>query len=332
MEKSTGKYKIIKWFVKWGIASILAFGIISIVCSFYYNPPIHIPCTDGVTDYKREENAFWSRSTEGFAHGKTDTDGYNNSEVRPQIDMLLMGSSQTEGLYVDGNENVSYVLNETCEENDKDFYAYNIGMSSHMFTRNVSNLPAALQKYDPKYVAIEVDRVNIAEVDWESIKKNSFSELKGFEQNEWKYYIQKNPYIKLSYLQLKNYMQKDIVDVQIYEGDCDTESLDAILDYVNEVAKEYDCKVILYYLPTLYLDEQGNVISNTSEELLDTFSGRCDAYGVKFVDMTAPYFSLYETEKKLPTGFSNTTVGYGHINRDGHRLLAEALYEVIEGE
>ena len=68
----------------------------------------------------------------------------------------MMGSSQTEGLYVNEDDCVSYLLNEKYAEDGSNRYVYNVGMSAHTIYRNISNLENALKVYRPaEYVALE---------------------------------------------------------------------------------------------------------------------------------------------------------------------------------
>ena len=47
-------------------AGITAFAILALFCVFYYNPPVHEPCGNGVTSYVRQADTFWARGTEGL--------------------------------------------------------------------------------------------------------------------------------------------------------------------------------------------------------------------------------------------------------------------------
>ena len=67
----------------------------------------------------------------------------------------------------------------------------------------------------------------------------------------------------------------------------------------------------------------------SSPEYLRAFSEACEAAGVLFVDMSERFLQAYEAEHILPHGFANTAMGQGHLNADGHRLVAEALYDAI---
>ena len=53
----------------------------------------------------------------------------------------------------------------------------------------------------------------------------------------------------------------------------------------------------------------------------------CEEKGICFIDLCPRFLELYETEHLLPYGFSNTTMGSGHLNKVGHELIADELYK-----
>ena len=46
--------------------------------------------------------------------------------------------------------------------------------------------------------------------------------------------------------------------------------------------------------------------------------------------MTDIFINEYNESSTLPHGFINTSVGTGHLNKDGHRMIAEALARAIK--
>ena len=46
--------------------------------------------------------------------------------------------------------------------------------------------------------------------------------------------------------------------------------------------------------------------------------------------MRPAFVEYYEHNKEVPYGFSNTKPGNGHLNKLGHRLIAEALIPYIK--
>lgn len=325
------------WFVKCFVAGIVALGILSLFSVFYYNPPIHVGSESGATDYTRQSDTFWSRGTEGFASGTTDENGYNNAyevaEGTP-VDVLLMGSSQTEGLYVDEKENMGYLLNEMFAENGENRYVYNIGMSAHTFLRNVSNLKYALETYQPtEYVVLETDFVSFASGEVDAALQDQMSPLESY-QNGLLYESQKIPYVKLLYQQYKDYSGQasetdDSAQVQ-GEAAYDFGKMSELLRYVKEQADEYGVTAMIYYYPSLSLEEDGSLATSTDDEMTANFAGLCEENGIAFVDMTEAFEREYEENHHIVSGFSNTAECYGHLNRYGHKLIAEAIYQEIE--
>ena len=56
----------------------------------------------------------------------------------------------------------------------------------------------------------------------------------------------------------------------------------------------------------------------------------CYQNGLNFIDMSNRYQEEYKKNYTVPSGFINTAVASGHINKHGHRMIAEELYKAIE--
>lgn len=338
--------RVLIWCTKVVAAGITAFGILALFCVFYYNPPVHVACEDGSTCYKREPGSFWARGTEGFALGRIDENGYNNSyeagtagEDKPgNIDILMMGSSQTEGLYVDDDRCASFLLNEKFAEDGSNYRVYNIGMSAHNVCQNADNLKTAMSVYGPKrYVAMEISQMYCEEWQYRAIVDGTYEEVVLQEYPEILEFAQRIPYVKLLYQQYKNYQNQDLM------GPLGTESenpatadgqqwMGALLDYMNEQVRAQDCALIMYYIPQVDFDGDGNIYFAAEDSSRENFAAMCQERGILFVDMADRLQQAYEEEYVVGAGFSNTTVGYGHLNEQGHDMLAEGIYEAIVGE
>ncbi|MGN0343018.1 MAG: hypothetical protein ACI4DO_09515 [Roseburia sp.] len=333
--------KVLIWCAKVVAAGITAFGILALFCVFYYNPPVHVACEDGATCYKREPGSYWSRGTEGFASGRIDENGYNNSynTDTDHIDLLMMGSSQTEGLYVDDDLCASRLLGEMFAQDGRDYKVYNIGMSAHTIYQNAYNLDTALSVYEPaRYVAIETGVVSYDGVQYQAIVDGSYEEIVLPEYPAVLDWAQRVPYVKLLYQQYKNYQSQDLSDDPVdagadaYYSDAGIQSTENLLDYMNERVTAQGCTLILYYIPEVGFDSDGNMYFASDESTRDTFAAMCQERGILFVDMARRMQQAYEEDDVVGTGFSNTTVGYGHLNREGHAMLAEEIYQAIDGK
>ena len=87
---------------------------------------------------------------------------------------------------------------------------------------------------------------------------------------------------------------------------------------------------IIVFDPTVYVDGQGKAYTETDAGCLAAFESVCAEHGIVFVDLTDAYTGEYAESCQLPYGFANTTPGAGHMNRVGHRLFAQEVYETIK--
>lgn len=331
---------MIKKFIAWGakavIAAIASLCILTGFCYFYYNLPIHHDSLSGSTDYYWDANALSIRATEGFAISKTDDNGFVNSYPAHgnTLDILIMGSSHTEGMNVNADENYPYVLNSMLDEQDADLYAYSIGMSGHAIVRCFRNLDDALNEYKPrKYVFIETSTIMPSLESLQQLEENTFDVLSSHDSGLL-YHLQRNDYFRLLYMQLQNMIKDNdqaatssseaADDLVLYER-----YLELMLKKGSETAAANGCKLVIIYKPDLVLNRDGSIANQELNEKEKLFKDLCEAHGIGLIDMYEPFTEYYQATYCLPNGFSNTKVGTGHLNRHGHLVIAQELSEYI---
>ena len=64
-------------------------------------------------------------------------------------------------------------------------------------------------------------------------------------------------------------------------------------------------------------------------EYLGVFKECAEENGIKVIDAHPRFREEYEKSYRLPHGYANTTPGNGHLNKMGHMLVADELYEKI---
>jgi hypothetical protein len=47
--------------------------------------------------------------------------------------------------------------------------------------------------------------------------------------------------------------------------------------------------------------------------------------GISFIDLTQDFVEYFKVTSQFPFGFQNTFPGVGHLNEDGHNLVAQRL-------
>lgn len=324
--------KYIQWFVKALIAGTISCVILSVFVILYKYEGVHISNVDNGTDYKWEQGQWKSNMTEGFAWFSMDDNGFNNqSDDTEGIDILLMGSSHMEACQVNNNENVAALLNTGLSE----LKTYNIGISGHTIYRCLDNLSDAVNKYKPgKYIVIETDRINLDVGEMKKVISGSADAIPSYDSGI-EYYFQKIPAIKLLYSQIDNWISSEEEIKEVHSADSADVSQnyeDILNDFISKAATEAEkgnCQLIIFYHPQTKLKEDGSLDLRTDSRYLEKFREVCEKNKVVFIDMSEEFSALYYEQHSLPYGFYNTEVGKGHLNKDGHGLIADKIERVI---
>lgn len=325
--------KKLVWIGKAAVAFALAFALLTGVCYFYYNLPVHYTNPSGATDYKWGTGRFTSRGTEGFAYTYTDENGFVNTfpHKKDTVDVLVMGSSHTEGFNVGAKENYTYVLNKMLYDNGQDLYAYSIGMSAHALPRCLKNLEAAIDTYAPtRAVVIETGTVELDIDELKQLCEGTFPALESHDSGI-KYYLQKSGVLRLALAQFSNARDNKAAPSEKEEPDIEeyTAYLEQVLSRAGDLAKQGGCQLVLVYTPAQSPDYNGDLIPQETTEKQALFAQLCEKYGIRYIDMAEDFAAMYEQTNHLPHGFSNTRVGMGHLNRYGHDCVARRLYAVL---
>lgn len=321
--------KVLLWILKAGISGIIAFTLLTGFCMLYYNIPIDQETLNGATDYTWEPNRFFSRGTEGFAWGKTNNEGYVNTydyTENTQVDILVMGSSHMEAYQLAMDQSTAAVLGSLLPDRS----VYNIGLSSHNFMVCADNLSAAVEKYKPtEYVLIETATLLFSDDQLQNAINETVpsqaSHSSGIMQ-----YLKANPFLRLIHSQLEAFQDPDIGTAATKKAAGSDALYDSLLKKMNHTVTKQGAKLIIVYHPQLLLAADGSVSIAGDPVLLEKFSSLCRDNGILFLDMSEQFLKNYTENHVLPHGFTNTSVGSGHLNKDGHRMIAQALYHVIK--
>ena len=320
-------------------AMMAALCVLNAFCAWYYNPTAYGHSDDRATDTIRTAGAFTSRATEGNAWAVIDSNGYNNTESQlstGSIAVLMMGSSHTEALNVARDESASYLLNDMLVD-ELGGNVYNIGISAHRFARNAANLDRALTAFAPTdYVVIESADVELSESELDDALADSFTR-QGATDIPLPKWIYNQPLAKTAYNQFEALLDAASVDDE-ETGNTDNtsepsadyqEKLTELIHQMKSAADNHGVELIIYYHPQLLLQDDGSAMSVAPALQLAAFEAACQEAGVTFINMDDVFLAEYTASYTLPHGFSNTLLGSGHLNADGHRMIAETLYEAI---
>ncbi|MDR1571440.1 MAG: hypothetical protein LBS32_02840 [Clostridiales Family XIII bacterium] len=301
--------------------------------------PVHIATETGATDYVWEKHARYNRMVEGFGYGRMDSEGFNNLRGYSGAqfaDVLIMGSSHMEGLNLPQGKTAAALLNALFGGSK---LVYNIGISGHDFPRIANNIDAAAQYCKPGgYIVIETDSVRFDVRYLEDGADGALAKIPSYDSGML-LLLQKIPYLRLVYSQYGQLAgnaeegggrePETGQGESVYGADRHSTALDAAMGRLHRAAMEHGCKIIVFYHPHLVLSGDTSVSENTDREFLGMFENACRRNGIEFMDMTERFVEEYEERHVLPHGFSNTAAGVGHLNKDGHRLIADELFRRI---
>jgi len=323
--------------LKIATAGLIAFIILNAICIFYYNVPIHNASKTNSTDYIWEKNKFYSRGTEGFAWGITDKNGFNNLETFKQgeIDVIVMGSSHMEGFNVAHDKNTTAIMNSKFRASGIDMNVYNIGISGHTLVRCLNNLENVINEFGPqKYIVIETQSVEPSVDIIKSTLDGTLTPMASHSEGIMGM-LQKSPYLRLVYAQLKNAQENNVTSVVSKDQEIDNDKnemchlLNLLMEKSAKICNEAGTELIIFYNCSISIDEQGKTIERKNSDSIEQFRMICENNDVIFIDMYEVFKENYEETYKLPRGFSNSKAGSGHLNEEGHRVIAEKLFSVI---
>lgn len=317
------------------LSGVLAFIILTLFCSLYYNVPTQYENKDGTTDYKWAPDTFYCRGTEGYACGITNNEGFLNSfdyKEGMQIDVLLMGSSHMEAFQVGMKESTASRMDAMLGDET----VYNIGISDHTFLTCVCNLEAAVKKYQPgKYIVIETPGLSFSIDDLTQALDGDFPQIIPHAGGVLGL-LQMNPFLRLGYAQLKYMNSKTEIDEASSTSETDMAKKEKLLDILfqqmNEtVQNDSSAKLIIVYHPGMRINSDGTLYLLSDSDAVQQFRMLCEHNGILFLDMSSRFQSEYAESFALPCGFSNSSVGSGHLNKYGHAMVADELYKLIVG-
>lgn len=327
--------RIIVYFFKICLSGLIALGVLCLYVSVFDNSGVHIKNSSGATDYKWEPYQRKATTREGFAWLTMDQDGFNNTDITNDIDVLLMGSSHMLDVHTRREDNASSLLNKLTNRS-----VYNIGMSGHTIYTCIQNLHSACNYYVPQnYIVIETDNIELDVDKMQSVISNVYPEIESYDSGLI-YTVQKKlPVIKTLYkaiIDWNNSGKQSSDKIKNNTIEFASSEYERVLERFLYVAKnateESDIILIIVFHPTTEIDENGELINATDSAALVAFQKACDNNGIVFVDMTPDFEKMYEEDHILAHGFINTAVGSGHLNKYGHKAVAERLAEVIGGE
>lgn len=335
MEKVELKHIIgLQGLLGWILAGIIAIVISSVFVLIYNYSGTHITNPSGATDYKWPSKQYKAQWSEGINYMHMDANGFNNlSSDTSNVDILLMGSSHMEAIQFPTKYSAGALMNDYLT----DSYTYNIGISGHQLINCLDNLEAAVEEYKPnRYVVIETDNIDVSEEDLIAVRDGNVPHIPSYNSGLI-YQLQRIPAIKVVYKQLTNKLSIDrtlrVNDTTEVTNNISISRDDVLKEVLNQKAilcADNHIKLVLCYMPHITVDSNGVLQRDDDTEWTALVKGTADQAGILMIDCFDAAKAEYEKTYELPYGFNNATMGEGHLNITGHRIVAQEIAKKIE--
>lgn len=300
---------------------------------------------------KALKNVIFGR--EGFSKMQLDSLGFNNNiyplHKKPNKKrIVIVGDSYTEAFQVQRKNNFCSLLNKKL---GSDFEVINLGMSGATMSDHIYSSKFISETLNPDHVIIEI---------------NSYSDFgeNNFNKKNWLYINKENDdySIKSNYsintstkvknklyslsgfsgfliLRLKEFLytfNKKEVKNEIENLECftltkkETDEIKKMTGWsLAQLKKNYPSFTILS-LGGLPIIGENKIKADKTKHLQDQkekiIENSIKLSNVKIIEVKDSFLETSKKEKKMLTGFNNKKIGDGHLNNDGHLLVAEILF------
>lgn len=329
---------VFRQIMQWLICIIIGFLIANIICFIYERPVGWYDTPSGATGAVREPGAILIHGTEGYSISRIDQRGYTNPDKELADNyVLMMGASHTQGKEISPEKKYSVLVNDYLSSDDK-LRAYNISCDGNFLPAQIKHFKAAVKAFpDAEVVTIEiadtdfsVEELKNASSQPEYNSKDSsiyFTNLSA--KDKIKNYVK--DYIPLISL-IKNKMEtsKNKAGVGEKKARIDYDEYERIInDDLGLLRSEFDKKIVFIYHPAVKIEANGN-LSLVYSDTWDIFKDACKSNDIDIIDSGKDFVDYYEKNHEVPYGFFNTTLGTGHLNEVGHRIISDEVIDYLE--
>ena len=335
--------RTVKTLAAWIAAIAISFCFVNLLIFIYFHQPGWISRSEAATGAIWDPGSRYSNAYEGYGAGKVDENGYiNRYPIAEDNYILVMGSSHTQGKEVPVDERYTELVNRKVTSEPKE-YIYNIGTDGHYLPDLLRHFSAAVKEFPrANGVVLEVFNTDcdvdilkdcLKQVPYKPDQNGSViaEKISGIQKLAMK--VKENMPL-LNLLQQKQFGSWE-QDAQPLTGmdelpakDSGMERYQEILDQIFiEMKQVYQGKIFILYHPIVKIS--GDQMEVTYEDTYRYFQQACSKQDIQIIDTGAAFQDYYEKQYDVPYGFSNTSMGEGHLNRTGHRILAEELYDAL---
>lgn len=99
----------------------------------------------------------------------------------------------------------------------------------------------------------------------------------------------------------------------------------------DQLKKQTDKPIVMVLLSDLpYLKKHQIVLSEDDNYIREKFKHACSVNNIGLIDMQQSFVSYYQSTGRFPRGFINSHPWEGHLNEDGHALVASGIFKYLK--
>lgn len=332
------------------LAFVCSFLICNLFCMIYESGPGSLYRDQGATESIHKPDTYYVYGREGYSVLRFDKNGYNNFNGKlDRSYVLIMGSSQVEGVQFAQELNMTSMLNSLLGGTKENLKAYNIAVSANYLPKIITGFQAGISEFpNSSAVIIEVGSTTFSVDELESSLDQTIYDPSSDGVNLGKNLTMKQRttgYVKQALPLVKLVVSVQLKDVDMLKGNrfdlwhkslkveeestVDAQKYEKALDDIfSLIRSEYEHPIIIFYHPEVAITSNGMTIVR-EEETYDIFQNACERNGIIFADMGDAFIKAYDTKYIVPYGFCNTEIGKGHLNAHGHAIIAQQLYQIL---
>ena len=340
--------KLLKELIKWIAAFIIAAFVLNLLTFSFYHPVIELHRNGGATPGLMIPHQWGLLGNEGYGIQTTDSRGYVNPDLPLASDYYcVVGASHTEGFHSRKGERFTDYLNAKFGYTDSLGF-YNIAHTAYQFDEIAMQFPGIVAEFpDMKGLILELDSTDYSLEQLEnSLNQTGYSKDEDSIEALLSRQTTKDKivnFVKSSFpilrelsFQYETYKtfkkssgtSESDADSSTFDAPAYTAALSQVMDLIRS---EYSGPIIIVFHPDTILHTDGSI--EIQELPTDKpFEEECKKHDIAFIDLSDRFYASYYEDNTLPTGFWNTTMNSGHINKYGHQIIADALYEYLISE
>ncbi len=327
--------------LQWLSALMLAVLICNGVLFFYNRPTGFINRTKASTNTIFYPGSSMLHGTEGHGFYTADSNGYLNPNLPiAEKYAVIVGASHTQGEEVSAGKRYADVLNSRLTDGSS-LAAYICAQDGLFLPKIIQNFVPVTQEFsDAQAIVIETGHTayTSGELD-QALKQKEFDEknlganIASRMNGKAKLIIKVKealPIYTIAKNQIAAYKAKEKAQGESGGDEINLDEYTSKMDKaLAAIRSQWSKPIIIMYHPGVTINPDGTMTA-VEEPTDKAFEKLCEKNGIDYINTGSAFEKAYRESHTVPYGFSDTSMGTGHLNKDGHRLAADCLYGKLE--